>query len=234
MTYAQAINVAPSTQPEFIRGIAAVTVVYAAAFDPNQLKVENITPLPDGNYEVTFRLLICNCGAGAVDDQDVTISYPAGAFWNFNYTSNFPYHLISNDIGEGEWSFNIRMLLPGIPPPSSGQYEEECNFINFKAITDCNGVRSLWRENGGKTVEACVIFKQAMSLEPHCTLNVPVSCDEFRLDGCACCSDKCERTDDGGCSLEWWQCLLLLLLILLILLWLVKSKYIPWLSKLFS
>lgn len=221
---------------EYIIGAEEKTLPYMAAFDPNQLTVENIQPIGNGEeYLVTFRLEICNSGSAAVENESISIHYVPGTFWRFNYpTQAADYHyLLDPATKDGEWRFNIQMILPGIEPADASGHKEECGFIRFTALTDCKGVRSLWQENGGQAVEACVVFKESFSQEPECHYNFPIKSDQFKdAEGkCICCVEKpCPK--DPYCS--WQYCLLLLLALLLILLWLVKSKYIPWLSKLFS
>ncbi len=227
---------------EYVIGAAEATVYYVSGFDPNQLVVENITPTNDGLYKVTFRLDICNEGQAAVDSQNVCIRYPDGVFWGFQYLGDnangngnpVGYAFESND--GGLWKFNLEMMLIEPPIPRQGQpHQEVCGSIYFTALTNCEGVRALWRENGGRVVEACVVFPESIGQLSHCGYNTPIESDQFKnADGSSICAPDAAQTCPPNKMCNWWYCLLLLLIILLILLWLVKSKYIPWLSKLFS
>lgn len=224
---------------EYIIGAAEATVYYVTGFDPNQLVVENIVP-ENGQYRVTFRLDICNEGQAPVSQQNVTIRYPEGAFWDFQYkgdnalgSGNMIGYQMTSHAG-GVWKFDLGMELNEVPAPQPGQeHQEQCGSMYFTVLTDCEGVRSLWQENGGRVMEACVVFPQTITKQSHCGYNSAIESTKYKdaNGNCICCSqEKCPPRDGGG-MYDWRYCLLILLFLLLLLLWLLKRKYLPWLSK---
>jgi hypothetical protein len=226
------VAVDENDKPLYIVAAQEIMVAYRAGFDPNQLLIENIQP-ENEFYRVAFRLEICNAGAGDVLNEKVSIHYPEGAFWDFQYPmtqgingDGYQYNLVSHE--DGEWNFDIRMFLHGIPAPLPGQgHQEVCESVQFTALTNCEGVRSLWKENGGRVMEACIVFKESFDQTPHCDYNIPIASDQFKDGGnCICCTDAASSpTSCPNCDWPYWFCWLLLLILLLLLLWWLKKKY---------
>ncbi|MEO6759791.1 MAG: hypothetical protein ABIO24_10085 [Saprospiraceae bacterium] len=201
---------------QYIQAAVEYSLAYEVTFDPNQLTVDKITPLGSDNYEVHFRLEMCNKGQGNVQYEMVSIHYPAN-FQNFKPLSP----TIKDTVHNGQnWAFKVDQPIPGVP---AGSHESDCISVEFTAKTDCNGIRSLWKSNLVQPLEACVVFEGAIDSRPECNANFPIDSMQFQVDGQGICV-----SDNTACT--WWDWGLwglLLLLILLILLFLYRRFFRP-------
>lgn len=203
----------PTGGLQYIQAAVQYSLPYQVTFDPNQLSVENITPVGSNNYEVHFRLEMCNKGQGNVQYEMVSVHYPAN-FRDFKPVSAS----ISDTVHSGQnWDFKVNQSIAGVP---AGSHESECVFVEFTAKTDCDGVRALWTSNPTQPVEACVVFEGAIDNRPECHTNFPIDSVQFKVDGKGICCVENDHT-----SWNWSLWLLLLLLLLLILYWLFRRFF---------
>ena len=201
---------------QYIQSAVEYSLPYQVTFDPNQLSVEDIKSIGGDNYEVRFRLEMCNKGQGNVQYEMVSMHYPAN-FRDFKPLSGS----ISDTVHNGQnWDFKVNQVIAGVP---SGSHESECIEVEFTAKTDCNGVRSLWKNNPEQPVEACVVFEGAVDNRPECHTNFPIDSVQFQVNGKGIC---CAETNTcAWWNWAWWA--LLLLLILLLLRWLYRKFVHP-------
>ena len=201
----------------YIQAITAYQQPYLATFDPNQLTVENIAKTGTDEYEVTFRLEMCNQGQSPVLRQMVDI-YFTPDFQDFK-ALGFP---ISNaNLNAGHWSFHVDTTITEmIPGPPGTHQDAECVAIFFKAKTNCTGVRALWKGSPQKPVQSCVVFEGAMSQVPECHYSDGIDSTQFLVDGkCECCRESGMNTD-----VCWPLWLLIILVVALAIWWVYKQN----------
>lgn len=206
-------------QPQYIQAVAQYQLPYLATFDPNQLTVENVVKLGNDEYEVTFRLEMCNKGRGDVfhETVDIVFSNDFQGFQPLGFVPDAPV-LTAN-----KWSFGVNQTIPGVEILPNGQHEESsCTSVQFKAKTNCNGLRSLWKGSPASGVSSCVVFDGAISPVPECHGVTRIDSTQYQADGaCYCCRGNLSRPnpfvilDCNGQLL----CLILIAVILLIGIW---------------
>lgn len=195
--------------PQYIQAAFELSVPYLVTFDPNQLTVEDIKPIGGEEYEVKFRLEMCNKGQGIVDSEMVVVRY-SSSFHDFKSAST----KISNQTQSGQtWTFTLNETIVGALPED---HESQCISLEFTARTDCNGVRSLWSNSPQQPVESCVVFSGAITDQPECHLNFPIDSTQFQVDGKGiCCRDT---VPVPTCPLNWLLWLLIFLVIIILFL----------------
>ncbi len=182
-----------SEGPQYIQAIDEYPLAYQVTFDPNQLTVEDIKPSGvAGEYEVRFRLEMCNKGQANVDSEMVSIRYSTN-FHDFKALSPSIIHEVHN--GQ-TWQFTSNEIIVGVLPEA---HESECVAIEFTAKTNCDGVRSLWHNSPQQPVESCVVFSGAIDDRPECHLNFSIDSTHFTVDGKGICC----RDGPSTCPLNW-------------------------------
>lgn len=200
----------PSEVPQYIQAMDQYPLAYQVTFDPNQLTVEDIKPTSvSGEYEVRFRLEMCNKGQAIVPYEMVSVRYSAD-FHDFKPL----FSQISNEVHTGQtWSFKADTIIVGVQPTD---HESQCIYVEFTAKTNCDGVRSLWTGNANQPVQSCVIFGGAIDERPECHFNFPIDSTQFQVDGRGiCCRDGKHTT----CPFNWllWLIIFLVLIILFLI-----------------
>jgi hypothetical protein len=194
---------------QYIQGVYTTDVRYVSAHDPNQLTILNIENLGNGKFKVTFHLEMCNKGAGNSNRQQVILHDRFGNFTDFQHSmSRF------TSIGNNKYIDTFQLSIPGIP---RGEYEMMCDGFDFTAITNCDGIRSLWKGNREEAFEVCVRFLESNYTE--CSDNFPIDSCQFKIDGKCLCV---KPIPNGDC------CMLLYILIAIIaiiaLFWLARLR----------
>jgi hypothetical protein len=205
-------------QQLYIQAVATLQLPYLTTFDPNQLVVENIQSMGADDYEVTFRLEMCNKGRGVVENEDVSLTFPS------NFHSFTPVDFTPSNVNTTpeSWSFRVSKTILGVELDPSGAHEESvCESIIFKARTNCVGVRSLWKSDVVAPVQSCVVFDGGMEgVLPECHAATGIDSTLF---GCLCCQAGTggRITPDMG---DCWPLWLLLLLVVLFAIWWVYKR----------
>ena len=203
----------------YIVAMAEYELEYLTTFDPNQLTVEDVQKVGEDQYEVKFRLEMCNKGKAPVLNEFVTLSFPSD-FTNFTPDGFAPK---DNDMRSNTWKFRVEMTIAGVPEtPPGGHPESECGSIFFKARTNCNGIRSLWKGSTAASLRSCVVFEGSLSTEPECHGVTPVDSTQFLINGkCECCLAGAGAGDAG---FGWPLWLLILLIVFLAIWWVYKQN----------
>ena len=201
----------PTAGPQYIQAIDQYPLAYQVTFDPNQLTVEDIKPSSvTGEYDVRFRLEMCNKGQAIVPYELVSVNYSAN-FHDFKPLSP----VIINEVHNGQtWSFKADTFITGAQPQD---HVSQCIYIEFTAKTNCDGVRSLWKNNPVQPVEACVVFAGAIDTRPECNTNFSIDSTQFQIGGKGiCCQDS---NPHPTCPFNWllWLIIFLILIILFLL-----------------
>jgi hypothetical protein len=211
-------------KPQYITAVAEYQLPYLATFDPNQLTVENVQKTGADEYEIKFRLEMCNKGRGDVFHEKVDIEFSSD-FWGFAPMDFVP---DTPTMGTGQWSFGVNMTIPGVEPLPDGQHEESsCASISFKAKTNCAGLMSLWKGSPQSGVKSCVVFDGAMSAVPECHGVTRIDSTLYEENGrCYCCPEPfpkpvtgCNPGDPGLLAV-----ILMLVLLSILLWWLFKRN----------
>lgn len=84
--------------------------------------------------------------------------------------------------------------------------------IQFTAVTNCDGIRSLWASNARQAFEVCVKFAEATDTE--CNDNEPIDTCSFKIeDQCICVKEV------PTCGGDNWLLVFVLVFVFLLLLW---------------
>lgn len=193
----------PGVAAQYIQGIYTGSVKYVAAHDPNQLMVKNVVAQADGKYLVTFELTMCNKGGGRTEKQFIDLFDRFGRFHDFKYQNN-PVPAIANHI-----KLESDLRIEGIPDTG---YAMMCKSLEFTAVTDCDGIRSLWAGNTVRALQVCVKFKEAFDTE--CGDNLPIDSCWFKIDGKCACMEKTPT-----CGGDGWLLVFVLLFVFVLLVW---------------
>jgi hypothetical protein len=160
----------------FIRGAVQFTMEMVGSIDPNQIKVEAIEDLKNGQFKATCRLEVCNKGRLAEDYVQVSVRDHRNLFSNFKLLSQDTVSAISEQILSDvhQWQFVWTALLDEVP--WSGAYdkgfEEVCNDLLFSIETDALGLKHLIAGDG---LELCSTFSLSNSKNPEeCVCNLPI------------------------------------------------------------
>jgi hypothetical protein len=203
----------------YVQAVTAFQVPYLATFDPNQLTVENITKTGTDEYEVTFRLEMCNQGQAPVTSEFIDIYFEN----SFNSFAPIGFTPINAQMNPGHWSFRVDTTISEMAPELPGVHQDaECVAIYFKARTNCDGVRALWKGSPQKPVQSCVVFEGAMTNKPECHYSEGIDSTKFLVDG------KCECCREGGIGTDsCWPLWLLILLVVVFAIWWVYRQNNP-------
>lgn len=202
----------------YIQAVKSYQLSYLATFDPNQLTVEDIKKTGADQYEVTFRLEMCNQGQAPVLSEFVDVNFTP----DFQGFTPIGFPAINSNQSPGHWSFRVDTTISEIPPAAAGVHQDaECVAIFFKATTNCNGVRALWKNSPEKPVQSCVVFEGAMSQVPECHYSEGIDSTQFLVDGkCECCTEN----GMGTSSVCWPLWLLIFLVVALAVWWAYKQN----------
>ncbi len=203
-------------QPLYIQAVADLQLQYLTTFDPNQLTVEGVKKMGADDFEVTFRLEMCNKGRGIVEQEDISLTFPS-MFQNFVPLGFNP---VNSNLTANSWDFRSNMTIPGVEPDSTGHEESVCASIQFSARTNCTGLRSLWKSADPAPVQACVVFNNSLVNHPECHAATPIDSTQF---GCLCCNSGSGTKVDGADS-SWLLWLLLILVVLFAIWWANKNN----------
>lgn len=202
-------------QDIYIQAAAELQLSYLTTFDPNQLTVENVTQLGSDEYEVTFRLEMCNKGRGIVEKEGISLTFPA----NFHDFVPVDFTPVTSTLAPGLWQFTVDKVIPGVEADPVHE-ESECVSITFKSKTNCEGLRSLWKSEAPATVQSCVVFDGGLvNTPPECHAAAAIDSTQF---GCLCCVPDTSTCCNWGFFCSWPLCLLLILLLLFIIWWAYK------------
>ena len=202
-------------QDLYIQAAAELQLEYLTTFDPNQLTVENVTQLGGDEYEVTFRLEMCNKGRGVVEKEDVSLTFPT----NFHDFTPVDFTPVSSTLAPGLWQFAVDKVIPGVEVDSVHE-ESECVSITFKAKTNCEGLRSLWKSAVPTPVQSCVVFDGGIvNTPPECHAATAIDSTQF---GGFCSTSGTSTCCDWDIFCCWPLCLLLILVLLFIIWWAYK------------
>ena len=200
--------------PQYIQGVYIQNIRYVRAHDPNQLTVKNIELLPGGDYKVTFHLEMCNKGGGRTDEQTINLFDRFGRFSNFTFDNN---PVAESPAGSRHYIMTSHLGIEGIP---EGHYEMQCGSIEFTAVTNCDGIRSLWNTNFERPFEVCVKFTEAFDTE--CGENMQIDSCDYKIDK----KCPCAKTPAATCGGQDWMLIFVLLIVLLLLVWRYVSNQV--------
>ncbi len=212
------IGFSTQQQAVYVQAVAELQLHYLTTFDPNQLTVENISSLGSDEYEVTFRLEMCNKGRGIVENEDVSLTFPD----NFHSFTPLGFSPVSSSQTTTEWNFRVAKTILGVELKEDGSHEESvCESIMFTARTNCAGVRSLWKSEQATPVQSCVVFDGAIPAHPEC--HTATAIDSTRY-GCLCCIDGTGNRGGGTADTCWPLWLLLILVVIAAIWWAYKQN----------
>lgn len=207
------IGFSAQQQAIYVQAVAELQLHYLTTFDPNQLTVENITTLGSDEYEVTFRLEMCNKGRGVVENEDVSLTFPD----NFHGFTPLGFSPVSSSQTATRWDFRVSQTILGVEVREDGSHEESvCESITFTAKTNCAGVRSLWKSDQATPVQSCVIFDGAIPAHPEC--HAATAIDSTRY-GCQCCMDSTGNRGSGATTDTCWPLWMLIILVVMGAIW---------------
>lgn len=206
-------------QSQYVQAIDELQLQYLTTFDPNQLTVADVKKLGADEYEVTFQLEMCNKGRGIVENEDVSLTFPT-SFSNFTPDGFSP---VSSNQTTISWDFRVAMTIPGVEVRPDGSHEESvCQSIRFKAKTNCEGLRSLWKSDKVTSVQSCVVFDGGtVNVQPECHAATGIDSTAF---GCLCCNASTGNRGDGMDGSCWPLWLLLILVVLFAIWWVYRRN----------
>jgi len=167
--------------PRYIRGIQFLNVEMKASHDPNNLVVTNIDTLASGQFNVTFKLRVCNEGMGMEHSPTLTFkdltngpygSKPVLDATTFEDTPGIDtsWKFIGN-----HWEVNLEgFTIVGLAPKMIAGEEHfvpSCRKIVFSILTDEAGVRRLYQDSP-RALNVCVTFSAGAG---DCSENEPLS-----------------------------------------------------------
>jgi hypothetical protein len=219
------LGVSGQGQPQYIQAVAEYQLPYLATFDPNQLTVENVQKLGEDDYEVTFRLEMCNKGRGDVFHEKVDIFFNS----DFREFQALDFSPVNATLGTDLWAFGVDLTIPGVEILPDGQHEESsCGSIMFKAKTNCNGLRTLWKGSEKSGVSSCVVFDGAIGAIPECHGVTRIDSTQYHENGkCYCCRGEMSRPSpfvDECCDGIFLHILLIIILLLILFWWFFKRN----------
>lgn len=153
--------------PRFIRGIQLLNLPMKASHDPNSLVVTKIDTLSGGQYNVTFKLRVCNEGLGMEHSPTLTFrdltnghygAKPVLSAEIFDNTTNLDttWKFVGN-----RWSVNLDgFTIVGLAPKmidSEEHFVPSCRTIIYSILTDETGVNRLYQDSP-RALEVCVTF----------------------------------------------------------------------------
>lgn len=195
---------------QYIQGVYTSSIEYVRAHDPNQLTVLKIEEQSPGKYLVTFHLEMCNKGTGATNAQTVELFDRQGHFHDFMF-NGAPVSGVSGQ--PNHYRFEAGLSIAGIP---EGEYEMRCESVEFTAVTDCQGIQSLWKGQNRQAIGVCVKFHEAS--ETECGENMPIDSCDFKTDGKCICANAIPP--HPCCGFCWcWALVIVLILALVLLIW---------------
>ncbi|MBK8196258.1 MAG: hypothetical protein IPK76_24810 [Lewinellaceae bacterium] len=233
-----------SAQPRFVRGIATIDLEMTGAIDPNDLVVTKICPDGQGQYEVTFRLKVCNEGYLEAVNFDLFLKDNTGGLLSKPIFTDPTITLVSTDTdpnNDGDWDYTWNITLDGVPlPVKKGNTEPKpvntcTEDTYFTVTTTWEGVQKLIE---GKGLQLCVFFNQAPD---ECTYNAPLEVDNpalIQTEGYNAreCQKRPEETtppdstDCDCCRPQYTTVIIIqvtILIFVLLIVWMIARKMYP-------
>ncbi len=203
-------------QPQYVQAIDELQLEYLTTFDPNELRVQDVRKIGADEYEVTFQLEMCNKGRENVLSEKINLSFSS----DFHHFEPAGFNPIDSDLRTNSWDFRLNLFIGGVTPNPGGYEESTCESILFKAKTNCQGLRSLWKSGQPTPVQSCVLFEGGLAgTLPECHSATAIDSTQF---GCMCCTGNGHIVNNSDASC--WPLWLLLILVVLFAIWWVYKR----------